>query len=57
MEIIQGLQKVGGSSRIQTFRNAITTEEILVFDQVVADLQDRSPVNPGSCRGATYWPL
>jgi len=38
MEIIQGLQKVGGSSRIQTFRNAITPEEILVFDQVSADL-------------------
>ena len=39
MEIIQGLQK-GGSSpkRIQTFRAAITPEEILAFDQDTADL-------------------
>ena len=38
MEIIQGLQKVGGSNHIQTFRNAIASEEILLFDQNAADL-------------------
>ncbi len=38
MEVIQGLQRVGGSSRIQTFRNAIAAEEILLFDQAAADL-------------------
>jgi tRNA(fMet)-specific endonuclease VapC len=27
MEVIQGLQRVGGSNRIQTFRNAIAPEE------------------------------
>jgi predicted nucleic acid-binding protein len=38
MEVIQGLQKVGGSNRIQAFRNAILPEEILPFDQDAADL-------------------
>lgn len=38
MEVIQGLQRVGGSNRIQTFRNAIAPEEILRFDQDAADL-------------------
>ena len=38
MEVIQGLQKVGGSNRIQVFRNAIAPEEILPFDQDAADL-------------------
>jgi tRNA(fMet)-specific endonuclease VapC len=38
MEIIQGYQRVGGSARIQAFRNAIALEEILVFDQAAADL-------------------
>jgi tRNA(fMet)-specific endonuclease VapC len=38
MEVIQGLQRVGGSNRIQTFRNAIIPEEILPFDQDAADL-------------------
>ena len=38
MEVIQGLQKVGGANRIQAFRNAITPEEILPFDQAAADL-------------------
>jgi tRNA(fMet)-specific endonuclease VapC len=38
MEVIQGYQKVGGSRRIQAFRNAIALEEILVFDQAAADL-------------------
>jgi predicted nucleic acid-binding protein len=38
MEVIQGLQKVGGTSRIQAFRIAITPEEILLFDQAAADL-------------------
>lgn len=38
METIQGLQRVGGSNRIQTFRNAIAPEEILLFDQDAADL-------------------
>jgi Raf kinase inhibitor-like YbhB/YbcL family protein len=31
MEVIQGLQKVVGSSRIQTFRQAIASEEILLW--------------------------
>jgi tRNA(fMet)-specific endonuclease VapC len=38
MEIIQGYQRVGGSARIQAFRNAIALEEILAFDQAAADL-------------------
>ena len=41
MEIIQGYQQVGGSSRIQAFRNAVATEEVLVFDQAAADLAGR----------------
>lgn len=41
MEVIQGLQKVGGSNRIQAFRNAIAPEEILPFDQDAADLAGR----------------
>ena len=38
MEVIQGYQRVGGSSRIQAFRNALITEEVLLFDQPAADL-------------------
>jgi tRNA(fMet)-specific endonuclease VapC len=38
MEVIQGYQRVGGSSRIQAFRNAIASEEVLSFDQAAADL-------------------
>ena len=38
MEIILGYQRVGGSSRIQAFRNAIASEQILFFDQAAADL-------------------
>lgn len=38
MEIIQGYQRVGGSSRIQAFRNAVALEEVLLFDQAAADL-------------------
>jgi predicted nucleic acid-binding protein len=38
MEIIQGLQRVGAASRIQTFRNAVASEEILLLDQPAADL-------------------
>jgi predicted nucleic acid-binding protein len=38
MEVIQGYQRVGGSRRIQAFRNAIASEEVLVFDQDAADL-------------------
>jgi tRNA(fMet)-specific endonuclease VapC len=38
MEVIQGLQRVGGSKRLQTFRNAIVSDEILHFDQAAADL-------------------
>ena len=38
MEVIQGYQRVGGSSRIQAFRNAIAPEQILLFDQAAADL-------------------
>ena len=38
MEVIQGYQRVGGSRRTQAFRNAIASEEVLVFDQDAADL-------------------
>lgn len=38
MEVIQGLQRVQGYSRIQNFRNAIASEDILLFDQAAADL-------------------
>ncbi len=38
MEVIQGYQRVGGSGRIQSFRNAIAAEEVLLFDQAAADL-------------------
>lgn len=39
MEIVQGLQKVGASSkRIGAFRSAIAAEEILSFGQASADL-------------------
>ena len=38
MEVIQGYQRVGRSSRIQAFRNAIASEEVLSFDQAAADL-------------------
>jgi tRNA(fMet)-specific endonuclease VapC len=38
MEVIQGYQRVGGSSRIQAFRNAIQSEDVLTFDQDAADL-------------------
>lgn len=38
MEITQGLQRVGGSRRIQAFRNASAPEEVLLFDQAAADL-------------------
>ncbi len=56
MEIIQGYQHVGASSRIQAFRNAIALEEILPFDQAAADLAgqiagdlDRSGKPIGRC--------
>jgi tRNA(fMet)-specific endonuclease VapC len=35
---IREVPKVGGSNRIQAFRNAIAPEEILPFDQDAADL-------------------
>jgi tRNA(fMet)-specific endonuclease VapC len=38
MEVIQGYQNVGGSSRIQAFRNAIASEQIILFNQTAADL-------------------
>jgi tRNA(fMet)-specific endonuclease VapC len=38
MEVIHGYQRVGGSSRIQAFRNALVGEEVLLFDQPAADL-------------------
>lgn len=38
MEVIQGYHWVGGSHRIQAFRNAIASEQILFFDQAAADL-------------------
>jgi predicted nucleic acid-binding protein len=38
MEVIQGYQRVGASNRIQAFRNAIASEEVLLFNQAAADL-------------------
>jgi tRNA(fMet)-specific endonuclease VapC len=38
MEVIQGYRRVGGSNRIQAFRNAIASEQVLLFDQAAADL-------------------
>lgn len=38
MEVIQGLQKVGATSRIGKFRGIIQSEEILDIDQATADL-------------------
>lgn len=38
MEVIQGYQRVRASKRIQAFRNAIASEEVLLFDQTAADL-------------------
>jgi len=38
MEVIQGYQRVGAANRIQAFRNAIASEEVLLFDQAAADL-------------------
>jgi len=38
MEAIPGYQRVGASNRIQAFRNAIASEEVLLFEQNAADL-------------------
>ncbi len=38
MEVIQGYRRVGGSARIQTFRDALAAEEVLAFDEPAADL-------------------
>jgi tRNA(fMet)-specific endonuclease VapC len=38
MEVIQGYQRLRRSARIQAFRNAIASEEVLLFDQSAADL-------------------
>jgi tRNA(fMet)-specific endonuclease VapC len=38
MEVIQGYQRVGGSARIQNFRKALASEEVIAFDQAAADL-------------------
>lgn len=39
MEVIQGLQQVvAGPRRFQTFRNAVSLEEVLNFDHAAADL-------------------
>jgi tRNA(fMet)-specific endonuclease VapC len=38
MEAIQGYQRIGAANRIQAFRNAIASEEILPFYQDAADL-------------------
>lgn len=38
MEVIQGYHRVGGLARIQAFRSALVTEEVIVFDQSAADL-------------------
>ncbi len=32
MEVIQGYQRVGASNRIQAFRNAIASEEVIPFE-------------------------
>ena len=41
MEVIQGYQRVGGSARIQAFRTALLTEEVLILDEAAADLAGR----------------
>jgi tRNA(fMet)-specific endonuclease VapC len=38
MEVMQGYPRVGSSARIQAFRNALMTEEVIVFDQPADDL-------------------
>ena len=38
MEAIQGYQRMGATTLIQAFRNAIASEEVLLFDQDAADL-------------------
>jgi tRNA(fMet)-specific endonuclease VapC len=38
MEVIQGYQRIGAANRIQAFRNAIVSEEIIPFYQPAADL-------------------
>ena len=38
MEVIQGYRRVGGASRLQAFRDAITSEQVLFFHQAAADL-------------------
>ena len=38
MEVMQGYHRVGSARRIQAFRNAIAAEEVLLFDQAIADL-------------------
>ncbi len=38
MDVIQGYRRVGGSARIQAFRNALAHEEVIAFDQPAADL-------------------
>jgi tRNA(fMet)-specific endonuclease VapC len=38
MEVIQGYRRVGRSNRIQAFRNAIASEEVIPFGQPAADL-------------------
>jgi predicted nucleic acid-binding protein len=41
MEVIQGYQRIGGSSRIQAFRTVLASEEVLPLDQAAADLAGR----------------
>jgi tRNA(fMet)-specific endonuclease VapC len=38
MEVIQGYQWIGATTRIQAFRHSLAAEEILLFDQAAADL-------------------
>ena len=40
MEVIQGYQRIGASARIQAFRNAVASEEIISFDHP-------PPISPG----------
>lgn len=38
MEVIQGYRRVGLPRRIEAFRNAVSAEQVLLFDQPAADL-------------------
>jgi tRNA(fMet)-specific endonuclease VapC len=48
MEAIQGYRRVGASNRIQAFRNAFASEEVLLFEQSAGNL-DRVGRPIGRC--------